>query len=90
VTERAERILARIRRIPRGSVLSYGVIDPEAPRFVGAVLARTEVEVPWHRVVHADGSIPKGERQRALLVREGVPMRGARVDMERARARRPR
>ncbi len=90
MTERAERVLARIRRIPRGSVLSYGIIDPEAPRFVGAVLARTDEDVPWHRVVHADGSIPKGERQRALLLREGVPMRGARVDMERARARRPR
>jgi len=90
VTERAERLLARIRRIPRGSVLSYGVIDPEAPRFVGAVLSRNDADVPWHRVVHADGSLPKGDRQRALLLREGVPMRGKRVDMERARARRPR
>jgi methylated-DNA-protein-cysteine methyltransferase-like protein len=90
VTERADRILARIRRIPRGSVLSYGVIDPEAPRFVGQVLSNTDADVPWHRVVHADGSIPKGERQRALLRREGVPMRGDRVDMDRARARRPR
>jgi alkylated DNA nucleotide flippase Atl1 len=90
VTERADLILERIRRIPRGRVLSYGLIDPEAPRFVGAVLARTDAEVPWHRVVHADGSLPKGERQRVLLLREGVPMRGMRVDMERARARRPR
>jgi alkylated DNA nucleotide flippase Atl1 len=90
VTARADRVLERIRRIPRGTVLSYGVIDPEAPRFVGAVLARTHADVPWHRVVHADGSIPKGERQRALLLREGVPMRGNRVDMDRARARRPR
>ena len=90
MTPRAERVLERIRRIPRGFVLSYGVIDPEAPRFVGSVLAKTDADVPWHRVVHADGSLPKGERQRALLVREGVPMRGARVDMARARARRPR
>ena len=89
MTERAERVLARIRRIPRGRVLSYGVIDPEAPRFVGSVLARTDADVPWHRVVHADGTLPKGERQRALLLREGVPMRGSRVDMEKARARRP-
>ena len=90
MTPRAELIIARIRRIPRGSVLPYGMIDPEAPRFVGSVLASTDQEVPWHRVVHADGSLPKGEKQRALLRREGVPMRGARVDMERARARRPR
>ena len=37
------------------------------------------------RVVHADGSLAKGERQRALLDREGVPFRGARVDMPVAR-----
>ena len=90
MTERAERVLARIRRIPRGSVLSYGVIDPEAPRFVGSVLARTDADVPWHRVVHADGTLPKGDRQRALLLREGVPMRGNRVDLSLACARRPR
>lgn len=86
---RAEQIVQRIRRIPKGSVLSYGLIDPEAPRMVGRVLASTDVELPWHRVVHADGSIPKGERQRELLRREGVPMRGDRVDMKRALARRP-
>jgi methylated-DNA-protein-cysteine methyltransferase-like protein len=89
VTSRSEQIVARIRRIPKGSVLSYGVIDPEAPRMVGQVLANTKVEVPWHRVVRADGSIPKGARQRELLRREGVPMRGDRVDMKRALARRP-
>jgi alkylated DNA nucleotide flippase Atl1 len=37
--------------------------------------------VPWHRVVRADGSLAKGSRQRRLLEAEGVPFRGARVDM---------
>ena len=37
--------------------------------------------VPWYRVVRADGSLPKGARQRALLEAEGVPFRGERVDM---------
>jgi alkylated DNA nucleotide flippase Atl1 len=37
--------------------------------------------VPWHRVVRADGSLAKGQRQRALLEAEGVPFRGRRVDM---------
>ena len=41
--------------------------------------------VPWHRVLRADGSLAKGERQRALLEAEGVPFRGARVDMTTAR-----
>jgi alkylated DNA nucleotide flippase Atl1 len=52
---------------------------------VGLVLAVTYEDVPWHRVVRADGSIPKGPRQRDLLVREGVPMRGERVDLGQAR-----
>ncbi len=65
---------------------SYGRIDVEAPRLVGLVLARTNEDVPWQRVVHADGSIPKGGRQRDLLIKEGVVMRGDRVDMKRSRA----
>jgi methylated-DNA-protein-cysteine methyltransferase-like protein len=41
--------------------------------------------VPWWRVVRADGSLAQGERQRALLAAEGVPFRGARVDLRIAR-----
>ena len=37
--------------------------------------------VPWQRVVRADGSLAKGERQRRLLEAEGVPFEGERVDM---------
>jgi alkylated DNA nucleotide flippase Atl1 len=43
--------------------------------------------VPWHRVVRADGSLAKGDRQRLLLEAEGVPFRGGRVDMRIARLR---
>jgi methylated-DNA-protein-cysteine methyltransferase-like protein len=74
-------IVERIRRIPRGSVQTYGGIDPEAPRLVGRVLATTHQNLPWHRVVRADGSIPMGQRQRELLLKEGVAMRGDRVDL---------
>jgi alkylated DNA nucleotide flippase Atl1 len=38
-------------------------------------------DVPWHRIVRADGTIPKGDQQRRLLAAEGVPMTGARVDL---------
>ena len=81
---RVERILARIRAIPRGLVQTYGDIDPAAPRLVGHVLATTDQNVPWHRVVRSDGTMAVGRRQRELLRREGVPMRGDRVDMRRA------
>jgi alkylated DNA nucleotide flippase Atl1 len=43
-----------------------------------------EPDVPWHRIVRADGSLAKGERQRRLLDAEGVPFTGARVDMREA------
>jgi protein-tyrosine-phosphatase/alkylated DNA nucleotide flippase Atl1 len=82
---RVVRILARVREIPAGFVRTYGDIDPGAPRMVGRVLATTHEDLPWHRVVRADGSIPKGTRQRSLLLEEGVPMRGERVDLKRAR-----
>ncbi len=82
---RAERILDRIRAIPEGFVRTYGDIDPGAPRLVGRVLASTDADVPWQRVVRADGSLPMGETQRQLLLGEGVPMKGDRVDLAQAR-----
>jgi methylated-DNA-protein-cysteine methyltransferase related protein len=84
--ERIARILDRIRAIPPGFVRTYGDIDPAAPRLVGRVLAETEDDdVPWQRVVRSDGSVAKGMRQLDLLRREGVPIRGGRVDMGEAR-----
>ncbi len=69
---RTARIVARVRAIPAGFVRTYGDIDPRAPRLVGHILATTHEDIPWHRVVHADGSIPMGRRQRALLRQEGA------------------
>ena len=81
-----DRILARIRAIPEGFVRSYGDVSPGAPRLAGTVLSGTDdPSVPWHRVVRADGSLAKGDRQRALLEAEGIPFRGDRVDMRAAR-----
>jgi len=84
---RIAEILDRIRDIPPGHVQTYGDIDPEAPRLVGRVLATThESGLPWFRVVRSDGSVAKGEHQLELLRKDGVPLRGGRVDLERARA----
>ena len=86
MASRADRVLARIRDTPPGFVRAYGDVSPGAPRFAGSVLAACEdPEVPWHRIVRADGSLAKGERQRRLLDAEGVPFRGDRVDMRMAR-----
>ncbi len=84
---RIAEIIDRIRDIPPGHVQTYGDIDPDAPRLVGRVLATThESGIPWFRVVRSDGSVAKGERQLELLRRDGVPLRGDRVDLDRARA----
>jgi alkylated DNA nucleotide flippase Atl1 len=86
VSDRAERVLERIRDIPPGFVRTYGDVSPGAPRFAGTVLSETDdPDVPWQRVVRADGSLAKGARQRALLDAEGVPFRGDRVDLAVAR-----
>jgi alkylated DNA nucleotide flippase Atl1 len=85
-TPRAQDVLARIRAIPPGFVRTYGDVSPGAPRFAGTVLSVThEPDLPWHRVVRADGSLPKGARQRELLEEEGIPLKGDRVDMRAAR-----
>ncbi len=83
---REREVLERVRAIPPGFVRSYGDVSPGAPRFAGSVLfAVDEPDLPWWRVVRADGSLAKGVRQRARLVAEGVPFSGERVDMSRAR-----
>jgi alkylated DNA nucleotide flippase Atl1 len=84
--QRTAAILDRVRATPEGFVRTYGDISPGAPRVGGAALYECDdPDVPWHRIVRADGSLAKGTRQRRLLLREGVPFRGDRVDMRVAR-----
>jgi methylated-DNA-protein-cysteine methyltransferase-like protein len=79
-------VLERVRAVPEGFVRTYGDVSPGAPRYAGTVLFYVDdPDLPWWRVVRADGSLAKGDRQRSLLRAEGVPFRGDRVDMTRAR-----
>jgi alkylated DNA nucleotide flippase Atl1 len=73
-----------VRAIPEGYVRTYADIDPKAPRLVGRILSTTH-DLPWHRVVRADGTIPQGRPQRELLLAEHVPLKGDRVDLREAR-----
>lgn len=82
--ERRDAIIALIRSVPEGFVTTYGDLCPEAPRLPGRILATTTEKLPWHRIVRADGTFAKGERQRRLLREEGIPFAGKRVDMEAA------
>jgi O-6-methylguanine DNA methyltransferase len=88
----ARSVLDAVDRIPPGTVMSYGdvaelVDHPGASRAVGAVMARYGAEVPWHRVLHNDGSCAthQVDRQLALLREEDVPIRNGRVVMRAAR-----
>ncbi|MCW3011857.1 MAG: hypothetical protein JWO90_2261 [Solirubrobacterales bacterium] len=85
----AWRIVEGVRAIPEGFVRTYGDLSPGAPRFTGHVLKHADRlghDLPWHRVVRADGTLAKGEEQRALLEAEGVPFdRRGRVDLGVAR-----
>jgi methylated-DNA-protein-cysteine methyltransferase related protein len=82
----AQTILQRVCAIPPGYVRTYGDVSPGAPRLAGYVLSQAGGgDVPWHRVVRADGSLAKGIRQRRLLEAEAVPFRGERVLLSSAR-----
>ena len=85
------RILAAIRKIPRGKVSTYGAVAraagyPGAARRVAWTLHRS-VGLPWHRVLGAGGEIKQRRdsaiEQRLRLEAEGVVFRGRRVDMKR-------
>lgn len=92
----ADRILAAVKRIPRGRVSTYGEIAdvaglPRRARLVGTVLkhAPASRDLPWFRVINSSGriSLPSGSdayaRQKKKLEAEGVIFRGDRVDMKR-------
>ena len=77
------RVIASLRD---GEVVSYGDIAhdagrPGAARAVGALLASTDLDLPWWRVVRSDGrlAVDKPGRQAALLRAEGVVVRNHRV-----------
>jgi methylated-DNA-protein-cysteine methyltransferase-like protein len=78
-------VLDRVRRIPPGYVRTYGDVSPGAPRYAGTALRGAPDDVPWWRVVRADGSLAKGAEQAVRLREEGVRFRGARVDLRVAR-----
>jgi len=85
--ELAQRILTCVEAIPAGRVMSYGDVAEYAgartPRLVGHVLRHDGGSVPWHRVLHADGTFADHLRdeQRQRLIAEGVRVTDGRVDL---------
>lgn len=97
--ESYRRIWEQAALIPEGSVASYGQIAKLAglprrgARMVGRAVgsAPRELQLPWHRIVNAQGkiAIPKNsrgyERQQELLRAEGIEVEGGQLDMDRYR-----
>lgn len=93
-----EQVHEWVRRIPVGHVMSYGQISKLmdrrlTPLAVGWAMKACPEDVPWHRVVNAQGGCSTDGRgdsppgyQRALLESEGVVFGGdGTLDMERYR-----
>ena len=83
------RVLAVVRRIPAGRVVTYGDVAaaagrPRAARAVGNIMRDTSgQDVPAHRVIAAAGKLGgyggRIEMKRALLRAEGVLVSGNQV-----------
>ena len=85
------RLLAAVHAIPRGQVAGYGEVArraglPGRARLAARVLSgNTDPDLPWHRVLRADGRIafPEGSdgfREQAQRLRaEGVAVVNGRV-----------
>lgn len=76
-----QKVLDIVRKIPKGSVLSYKQVaelagSPKAYRVVGSILAgNSDLSVPCHRVIKSDGSLGKyngllGASKEEILKRE--------------------
>lgn len=87
------RVYELVRRVPRGHVVTYGQIAralgaPGAARTVGWAMRDCPDDVPWYRVVNAQGSISlrpgMGQNeQRARLEEEGVQFdRDEKIDLK--------
>ncbi len=78
--ETVERVRAAVLAIPPGETASYGEVAERAglrsPRLVGRILAEDGHDLPWHRVLRADGSCAPhiAREQSARLRAEGVLM----------------
>ena len=86
MNDRDEHIVDVVRALREGEVVTYGDIAavagyPKLSRLVGRILATTDEELPWWRVVNAVGRlVPGHEReQTALLKAEGVTVSEGRI-----------
>ena len=90
MNERDQRILDVIHSLREGEVVTYGDIAedagyPKMSRLVGRILATTDEDVAWWRVVNSVGRlVPGHEREQAAQLRtEGVKVTDGKVKQAR-------
>lgn len=88
-----EEVRAAVAAIPAGGVATYGEIGRAVgigPRHAGRAVSRLDVDVPWWRVIYADGrpATCHDGAARELLEHEGIPFLNGHVDFQRLRATR--
>ena len=83
-TEFTQRVLDIIKSIPRGKVMTYGLVakaagSPRAARQVVRILhsLSQKEKLPWHRVINSEGKIALKSKegyeiQKALLLKEKI------------------
>ncbi|MFJ6669543.1 MGMT family protein [Actinosynnema sp. NPDC091369] len=82
-----EMVREVVRRIPRGRVATYGdvadIARAPSPRLVGQVLNQDGHDLPWHRVLRANGTCAPhiADEQLQLLREEGVVADDGKVDL---------
>ena len=83
---RERRIIDVLMALGEGEVTTYGDVAevagyPHHSRLVGRILATTNADVPWWRVVNAQGRLVASDPhlQAGLLGEEGVLVRDGRV-----------
>lgn len=89
----SERVFEAVKKIPRGRVSTYsdvaGALNTRAFRAVGQALKRNkDPRVPCHRVIKSSGELggfrgTKTDKKAALLKREGIQVRGNKIDLKR-------
>lgn len=78
-----EKVIAIVKKIPKGKVMTYKQVaekagSPQASRAVGSIMAKNnDVNVPCHRVIRSDGTIGpynglRGGSKEQLLKNEGA------------------
>lgn len=88
-----ERVRDVIASVPAGRVATYGdiatVAGAPSPRLIGRILSEDGHDLPWHRILRANGTPAPHlvHRQLELLRAEGVLADGQKVDLRKYRWR---